>query len=229
MDVVVYIPTYYHFVGSILVLYIPYYFMLKIDWIRNHISFMIGIIFITYVACYILVYDKSYYHIDTVREPMIRFLFMEAMLLGTWFRLNDEKLRNRGRALLYALGTVIVFFGYFACKILLLGGGTAQYQILNQIIIFVLLYFVFRWFISIDRYIEKAPGWIDKFVGIVANLTLEIYLVQYILIEVIKNTQVLFPLNWLLLTALIVVSAFVLHMIVEIGRKQVTELIMKEN
>ena len=88
---------------------------------------------------------------------------------------------------------------------------------------------MFRWFISIDRYIEKAPGWIDKFVGIVANLTLEIYLVQYILIEVIKNTQVLFPLNWLLLTALIVVSAFVLHMIVEIGRKQVTELIMKEN
>ncbi|MCD8012204.1 MAG: acyltransferase [Lachnospiraceae bacterium] len=115
-------PTYYHFIGSILVLYIPYYFMMKSERIKKHIPAVMGIIFIAYVACYIFAYDKSYYHIDTVREPMIRFLFMESMLLGVWFRLNDEKLRNKGRAWVYAVGSIVAFGGYFVSKIFLQGG-----------------------------------------------------------------------------------------------------------
>lgn len=223
-------PTYYHFVGSILVLYIPYYFMMKSDWIWKHVPAVMGIIFIVYIACYVFVYDKSYYHIDTVREPMIRFLFMEAMLLGAWCRMNDEKLRNKGRAWVYALGTVIAFGGYFVSKIFLSNGGvTSQLQILNQIIIFILLYLIFRWFSSIDRYLENVPVWLDKFVGLVAKLTLEIYLVQYVLIDVIRDTGFFFPLNWPVLTALIAVSGFVLHTVVDIGTKQVTKLIAKGN
>lgn len=222
-------PTYYHFVGSILVLYIPYFFMMKSDWIKKHIPTVMGIIFVAYIVCYIFIYDKSYYHIDTVREPMIRFLFMEAMLLGAWFRLNDDKLRNKGKAWVYAIGTVIAFGGYFASKIYFSSGSLVNFQMVNQVIIFILLYLGFRWFSSIDRYLEIAPKWLEQLVCLVAKLTLEIYLVQYVLIDVIANMSLFFPLNWLVLTALIAVSAFALHTVVDVGTKQVTKLITKGN
>ncbi|MCD8369842.1 MAG: hypothetical protein LUC94_05840, partial [Clostridiales bacterium] len=78
------------------------------------------------------------------------------------------------------------------------------------------------------RYLEKVPKWLDKFVGLVAKLTLDIYLVQYVLIDVIRNLNLLFPLNWIALTALIAVSAFVLHTVVDIGTKRVTKLLARK-
>lgn len=65
--------------------------------------------------------------------------------------------------------------------------------------------------------------------GLVARLTLEIYLVQYVLIDVIRNMDLFFPVNWIVLTALIAVSAFILHTVVDAGTKQVTKLITKGN
>lgn len=55
-----------------------------------------------YLLVYTFAYDKSYYHIDTVREPMIRFLFFESMLLGAWFRQKDDffRLIKRGGGVL---------------------------------------------------------------------------------------------------------------------------------
>ena len=125
-------PTYYHFVASIIVLYIPFYFCMKIDWLRKHLVAVMGAIGLMYVLVYLTVYDSTYYHIDTVREPMIRFLFMESMLLGAWFRQNDGKIRNRFRVL-YLFATIGAFFIYFASKIFFSRIACfSQFQILNH-------------------------------------------------------------------------------------------------
>lgn len=79
-------PTYYHFAASIIVLYIPFFFIMKIDSLRQRLVAIMAVVAAAWIAVYFIFYDKSYYHIDTVREPMIRFLFMEGMLLGAWFR-----------------------------------------------------------------------------------------------------------------------------------------------
>ncbi len=208
-------PTYYHFVASILVLYVPYYFLLKNEHTRKHLLVVMAIIAIAYVAIYVFIYDKSTYHIDTVREPFIRFLFMESMLLGAWFKLNDTKLRNHGKPLVYAAGMAVSFIAYFASKILLSRGGISQIQIANQVIIFILLLFIMRWFSSIDKYLEKAPKWLFMVVDLIAKLTLEIYLVQYVLIDVIRKLDIFFPLNWIVLTASIAITALTLHIIME--------------
>lgn len=223
-------PTYYHFVASILILYVPYYFILKIKYTRKHIPVVMASIAVLYLVIYIHLYDKSYYHIDTVREPLIRFLFMESMLLGAWFKLNDAKLRNTGKPIAYAVGTAVSFVAYFVSKIFL-SGGIPQLQIVNQIIIFLLLFFIMRWFSSIDKHLEKAPKWLGKMVGLIAKLTLEIYLVQYVLIDVIRKLDLFFPLNWIVLTASIVVAAIVLHTVMEFIIKIVKKgiEIMKKN
>lgn len=115
-------PTYYHFIASILVLYVPYYFLLKNEFTRKHIPAVMAIVAVVYALIYVFAYDKSYYHIDTVREPLIRFLFMESMLLGACFKLNDVKLRNMGKPIAYAAGTAVSFVAYFVSKIFLSGG-----------------------------------------------------------------------------------------------------------
>ena len=149
-------PTYYHFVASIVVLYIPFFFIMKIQALRDRIIPIMAIIAVVWLGVYWTVYDYSYYHIDTVREPMIRFLFMESMLLGAWFRQNDQRLRNHFKPI-YPVMTVVAFIVYFASKLLLYHRtNLAAFQFFNQITIFVLLFFLFRTFCGLDGKLEKC-------------------------------------------------------------------------
>ena len=207
-------PTYYHFVASIIVLYIPFYFIMRIHFLKEHILSVMGIIALAWLLLYFTVYDKTYYHIDTVREPMIRFLFMECMLLGAWFRYNDKKIRNRFKAW-HLIATAIAFCVYFASKLLFsYWESLASFQILNQIAIFALLILVFLTFAGLDSKLENLPVWLKKAISFVSGITLEIYVVQYVLIGLMRPVGI-FPLNWILLTASILGSAFILYKITE--------------
>ncbi len=219
-------PTVYHFAASILVLYVPYYFILKNEKTRNNLLSVMAVIFVIYLAVYVFIYDKNYYHIDTVREPFIRFLYIESMLLGAWFKLNDGKLRNKGKPIIYAMATGVFFVVYFASKILM-SRLNPNLQIINQFVIFVLLFFIMRWVSSMDGFLEKFPKFIQNIVGFVAKITLEIYLVQNVLIDTIRELDLFFPLNWVALTVLIVVSAFVLHIAVDFGTRLVEKAVSK--
>ena len=204
-------PTYYHFVASIIVLYIPFFFVMRIKALKENLVPIMGVLGIVWLAVYLLFYDKTYYHIDTVREPMIRFLFMESMLLGAWFRHNDKKLRNCFRAIDPGI-VLISFCVYFASKLLFSRRASlANLQFLNQIAIIVLLYFLFRTFCGLDGRLEKLPVPLKRVIQFLSDMTLEIYVVQYVLIDVVRSLKLFFPLNWLLLTAGILLVAFVLH------------------
>ena len=204
-------PTYYHFVGSIVVLYVPFFFLMKIRILRDNIDKVMVWIAAVWLSVYFFGYDKSQYHIDSVYEPMIRFLFMESMLLGAWFRINDGTLRNKGRkwSWIAVMGLFILYFGsklaFSKCLQL------SQYQFLNQIIIFAFLFFVFRAFCGIDKKLDGMPGKVKRAINFISSITLEIYVVQYVLVSEIRGMRLAFPLNWLILTASIVASAFVLH------------------
>ena len=204
-------PTYYHFVASIIVLYIPFFFIMKISALRNRlIHIMIGIALL-WLALYFTVYDYSYYHIDTVREPIIRFLFMESMILGAWFRQNDKKLRNQYK-IVYPILALVSFIIYFISKLLFSNKVCiAPFQFLNQVAIFALLYFILRTFCGIDGKLEKLSRTIKEIVTFISEMTLEIYVVQYVIIDVTRNLKLIFPINWAILTAWIVIVAFVLH------------------
>ncbi|MBQ3014323.1 MAG: acyltransferase [Clostridia bacterium] len=208
-------PTYYHFVASIVVLYIPFYCIMKIEALRSRIPYVMLAVLAACIIVYLLpIYDKSYYHIDTVREPMIRFLFMESMLLGAYFKQKGIAIEG-GFKLRYLLGTVGCFILYFASKILFSKFPSFSYfQILNWFAIFALLYFVFSLFASLEKNFQKLPnrGGVRTVVSYLATITLEIYVVQYVLIDLIRPL-VGFPLNWLALTASILAAATVLHFV----------------
>lgn len=204
-------PTRYHFVASIVTLYIPFFFLMKIDMLHRNIGKVMAGIAVLWLLLYFIFFDKGYYHIDSVYEPMIRFLFMESMLLGAWFRINDGKLRNKGKPI-YFIGTGFFFVVYFASKIAF-GRFVwlSPYQFLNQVAIFALLFFVFRVFCGIDANLEKIPEVIKRIIVFISRMTLEIYVVQYVLIGAVRRKGLVFPANWLVLTASILGSAAVLH------------------
>ena len=205
-------PTYYHFVASIIVLYIPFYFIVKSNWMRAHIPQLMAVIGAAWFLVYIAVYDKSYYHIDTVREPMIRFLFMESMLLGAWFRQNDKALRDKF-SWIWPVGTAVCFAGYFASKLLFSKWeALAPFQFMNQLIIFALLFMLMRCFAGVDNRLSGLPACGKQAITFVADITLEIYVVQYVLIWTLCSAG-RFPLNWLAVTASIFVGAYLLHLV----------------
>lgn len=216
-------PTNYHFVASIIVLYIPFYAVMKIQKLRENIPAVAGITALIWLFIYIFVYDKSYYHIDTVREPMIRFLFFFAMLLGAYFKDNKDKYLNKKSVISWILLPVL-FVAYFASKLIFSRvESIASLQIVNQFVLFALLTVTFRCFMSIDSWLEKLPKWIKSVTTFISGITLEIYLVQ---IGIIDDLNILpFPLNWLLITGVIVLLAFVLNKVAVLIQKVLDKLL----
>jgi hypothetical protein len=205
-------PTYYHFIASIVVLYVPYYFVVKNNYLYQRIPFVMLFIFIIQLAVYALVYDKSYYHIDVVREPMIRFLFFQSMLLGLYFRqqhyikyVDSNKVTN-WMLLICSIGV------YFVTKIVFSRiDDLSHLQIINQITIFIALYFMFKCFAGVNSHLEQMPNLIKISADFIARITLQIYAVQYVIIPNLANLA--FPINWIIITTTIILSAYALYIV----------------
>lgn len=219
-------PTNYHFVASIVVLYIPFYFVAKEKRLRENIPIISLAVFIVYLALYIFMYDKSYYHIDNVREPMIRFLFFEAMLMGGWFRAKFDEYKDKIKITDWLM-LVILFLVYFASKMLFVKvKALSMYQIVNQAVLIMLLFFVMKCFSGINSKLESFPKPVKLIIQYLSDITLEIYVVQYALIPKLRDISV-FPINWIVLTAAILAVASVLHMCVKLINKQTDKLFVK--
>lgn len=206
-------PTYYHFIASILVLYVPFYIIAKIASKSispsKSIAYCGVLSFLAYLTVYFTIYDRSAYHIDTVEEPMILFVYFEAMLMGAWFRQNLDHYKNkniRGKYL-FLIATLIA---YLASKYLLQTGTLpAIWQPLNQITIFVLLYSIFLCVASLDSKLHRLPFPIRRVIEFISGLTLEIYLVQYLILATFNIG--LFPINACIVSLGILLSAFLVH------------------
>ena len=214
-------PTAFHYVASVMILYIPFFFIIKIQWLNERIVPVMGVIAVAWLVVYFSVYDKSYYHIDAVREPMIRFLGFEGLLLGAWFKKNDDKYRDKIK-LKYPVVLFVVSLLYFAIRLALSKWAVlSSFQFISYILIFALVYFLFITFCGIASILDNLPDWIKAAIKFFADMTLEIYIVQRVIITFIMNKKFGFPLNWLLLTISIILVAYLLHKICFLINKMV--------
>ena len=209
-------PTYYHFVASILVLYLVYYPVAR--WIQageergnRRLSIVLSTLAAVYFALYFTVYDRSYYHIDTVREPMIEFLYFASMLIGVYFRRNQERYVEKTSPWSW-ICAVLLFAAYFASKTGFSRGMiSSQLQFVNQVILLLLLFCLIRGFSGLEDRICRLPEKPRKLMVYVAGFAFEIYLVQYELIPRLNIGP--FPANFLLVSLGILLSALILHIV----------------
>ena len=215
-------PTQYHFVGSIILLYIPFYIFAKGE---KALSTKKGLkkldptvvvffaIAVVWLLVYVIFYDKSYYHIDTVREPMIWFLYFEAMLIGYCIKKNLSFFENK-KGIIKWFATAMLFVLYFISKLLFSKrASVSEFQILNQFVLLMLMCGIFVCTASLSGKLDRLPAWLKAAVNYLAKITLEIYVVQSVIIDAFKGMK--FPVNWLVITGLIVIAATVLHYIIE--------------
>ena len=218
-------PTAYHFVASIVILYIPYYIVMSVRALRDRLPVLMLLVGAAAVVVYIFFYDKSTYHIDKVREPFIEFLFFESMLIGAYFAQKKERFLNR-RGVVWYIVPILLFGLYLGGKTVFSRYASLSYlQIFNQVFLLLFLFSVFRCFIGLDALLERMPKKLKSAVSYIAEITLEIYVVQYALIPRLAEVFP-FPLNWLAITASILVSATILHFLckaINIGADRLIE------
>ena len=165
---------------------------------------------VIYLTLYLFAYDKRYYHIDNVREWMIKFLFFESMLLGAYFKKRAEKFENNFHWYLPVM-VFVLFVSYFVSKLFFSRYPAYSFlQVINQVLLFVLLFFIFWLFASMEKTLQKTPKVLKKIITFISERTLEIYVVQYVLIDLIRP-HLSFPFNWLAITISILAAAVVLH------------------
>ena len=151
---------------------------------------------------------------------MIEFLFFQSMLLGLFYRqecssgsLKAKKATWRGQEFLLWAGLFILLGVYFASKMLFVKRASlVELQILNQVVLFVLLFFLFRRTFSLEEKLKKIGDtklW--KVVVFLSDHTLEIYCVQYVLIDLVRGWNLPFPINWIVLTTFILLAATALR------------------
>lgn len=203
-------PTGYHFVASILVLYILYYL-----WRKSKLSICGAMIAtaVVYATVYLFCFDKSWYHIDAVEENWVRFQFWAAMLLGAELRSKYDEIASKISAVQWiALGFLFVI--YFGGKVAL---GRYQrlsvFQCFLPVTLVALTYIIALTAIKLEKqgfFSERIR--LKKVVHFVAAITLEIYLGQNVLIT--NLSWLPFPVDFIVVTTLIVVYAWIVHWLV---------------
>lgn len=207
-------PTYYHFVGSILVLYIPFFFVSR--WVQSdqktankRLITVMALVAVAYFAVFYTVYDRSYCHIDATAEPMIRFLFFEALMVGLYFRINAKRFTVPAKKSIW-FAVAVLFAAYFVIKLACTRGIIpVDFQWMSQVSLLILLLAVFRCVMGLEEVFRRMTGFTAKIVRFIAAMTLEIYAVQYAPILYLNIGT--FPLNFVIVTAAIVVMAWLLH------------------
>ena len=137
-----------------------------------------------------------------------------AMLIGAHIRektqdKDTQKLQqNIWKSTGICIASVIL---YFAVRLAVPRFELFSVQFLTWIAILLALYFIFRWAESLESLLIRLPGKLQGVISFIAGITLQIYLVQF---PIINRFDVLpFPVNLFVITVLIYAVAVAVYWI----------------
>lgn len=229
-------PTAFVFVGAIMVLYIPFYFYSKL--ITNNASSnenisagterkfskeklsLIGLaaVFACYMLAYVFIVDKSEYWMNAVTHPITLFLYFTAMISGATLK-RIKFLKKTNNKWLWVLLCVLVAVVYaFLLTYVRNHAWTFNYQIVVNIVLLVAAVLIFKAIFQFEEGFKKllypsgrTDSWQSKCVWKLSELTLDIYVVQRVIIDHLQD--IVFPLNMLLIIPAIIAAALVVNYI----------------
>lgn len=223
-------PTWFHFIGSIMVLYLLFY---AVKYLQKKVNiktlYVVGAVLCVFVFSYIFVFDKSTYHIDDIEEKWVRFMFFASMLLGAYLREKYDSISEKISPvnILTVVGSGAV---WFVLKKMLSSNSldVTKYQIILPFACILLVYGVVLLFIKLEKRgaFANMNKIIEKPVNIIAGMTLEIYICQYLIIDKFKFLS--FPLNFIVVTLSILVCAYVVNFLSRCIQKPFLKLLSKD-
>lgn len=205
-------PTGFHFVGSIMLLYAVFFLIRFIQkkWHIETIFFMI-LFFIIFMAAYMTLFERSYYHIDRVTEKWVWFMFTESLLLGAVLREKIDRINDKITGI-FLLELGALFMGYFVGKKVFSNvSAAAAFQFMQPMIVSALAANVAILFIKLEKrgIFSQAGTLVRGAVLLLSTMTLEIYLSQDLITTIFENVS--FPLSFVAVAGSILIYAFIVH------------------
>lgn len=208
-------PTNFHFVGSIMTLYVLYYCAIKMSCLESRLPIVMVTTAVLFFGYYAFIYDKSVYTIDVVRNWEIRVLFLEAMLLGAWFRKKRDTMIGSKKTWLF-IPLSLTFLAYMGFKLSLTRSAAwYPYQIVNWILLYSTLALIFRFILGFEERIRSMPKFAVTLFTFISMITLETYVVQYELIPRLSRTGP-FPVNFIIVSVAIILAAYIINQVVSV-------------
>lgn len=216
------------FGASFLILHSVYYFCVKY-FMKNKRDFMYMwmLVSVLYIVLFVVKPSIATFSLQTLEVEMVfsietpylitQCIWMFCMFLGLWIKRYREGLRKN---------TIFCGIISFVCV-----GVFASIKIMTMNVEFMCLefflapvyiffgYFTFMCFMSMETWFANfSKSKTGKFLVIISQCSLEIYYIQSMWIE--KFRQQFFPVNWILITVSIVLSAYCVHILsVELTRR----------
>jgi len=218
-------PTYYWFVGALVIFYPLFYFIVKKE-LRKNMKWICTILLILYVVYYVAILDTSEWVIEasglTSKDGLFKLIYyFIIMIIGAWFRVSNldfNKIKAKTCLLLAILSVVLMYLEKAAMekfKIFM------HLQFLNQLSVLFFIITFMAFLLKKENIIQicsKKKGY--SIIKFISDNTLEIYLVQFLIID--ECNIINFPFNVVLITSIIFVSAKVLKAISNNFMKLVT-------
>lgn len=202
-------PTQFWFISCIMLFYTLWFFINK--YFKNYIIRIYILSIVMYFTIYVGVLDTSNWVIENSSQFKWIYYFI-IMMSGYTLRINLDKFKvfaMRNKKML-EIGLVFSIILYFLFKILISKYDLFMHlQFITHIISFIFMICCFSVGINNESKLKQYnDSKVFNMITLLGNLTLEIYLVQTLIIRLFSS--VIFPLNFILITGLIVTSAIIL-------------------
>ena len=218
LDIVKYLiwPTRFWFVGAILLFYILIDIIPE-RYVRDKKAFIILLTTLTIVDIVIwmlFVPDKSTWVVEDVRllhvfPFKVIYGFIE-FCLGYYIKANKIRISKR----MAGVFSVFTLFGFYAYKYMLNKGIVPmETQLLTQILTIGCGISVFLLFLGIDMNKTIEGKKIARSINYISGLSLEVYVVQFLIISWIYSLNIAFPANMVVCFSVILLAAWILHIV----------------
>lgn len=214
------------YVPAIILLYIPYFFILReYGGLKEFKEKIVIIVVVIYIIVYVLRFRNAFF---VEKEIGFRLLYgFAAMMLGSiiYDKKDNDKLK--------IMRCLWLLLGIASC-----GGFLIMKLFMNRIMLFMKLQFMtqvfsvaFACFMILAGlgYEPKIQGfmktWIGRILAMISRCSLEIYLVQFAIIGFFKS--MVFPLNFVLIVGMIIISAEVIHRLSFVVERKAVQFLLK--
>lgn len=208
IGLVFYPPKSYWFLQALMFFYLAGYFFLK-NYTDKKIVLIASLLVLIYIGLYIQITDFS---ILAIEQKMAFKLVFYAMvfLSGIYFASINEKIVYKGVSDYFIIVMIIALI--YCHKFLWMKGILTEYQFIQQLLIFPMLYYFIRISHShlIVTTIMKNPI-ISAFITLISAMTLELYLVHGLIRPIARKYISGFPENVIIYLFFVAVISFLLY------------------
>ena len=229
-------PTHFWFVGAIFLYSAVLHLLVEKANIEERTSFIVfGIVvavvdIISYICC---IHDKTIWIVEDAYLGIVPFRSIYsifAYVFGYYIKRNWEWVVRRLKQKVVACAAIVMFIGFYGFKFLLNRGNIPMWlQIISHPLTIMSALSIFLTFAlgNLNPRLEKKR--VGTWINTLSELSLESYLVQFLVIEWIADFEILFPVNMIICILLVMIFAWFLHNVSTILKKWILKILLNDS